>query len=631
MRIGTPLLIALSAISSTVALAGPSVRLEGDAKAGSLTHIGWDTEGGDRAAVNLLRPKSAVTVRVNVSNGGGRHDAKADEITLRWTEAEGGFDLTASVAPTMDGRLDGIELVFPFDPRASAVTVLPGEIDDQETFRFPAIVSAPGSGQMRVTPDSGVPEAMTLEGSRREKRIDWRVILSLWHTGPDGRWTRDHVTLRFRPVHLAAPKGLRDEKRWAAVRRSWFNVFQISSRWGDPNNPSSAPAGVLANNVISDPVSSCLYVYADAALLTPELGDGVSAMRLVGHTLDWWIDKRMLPSGEVRGYTSYTDFLDPNPSILISAWDYVEATRDHEWLKARLDKLEKVAAFSIGRDLDHDGMLEAVQSGNAYTLKVPQRSCSGHDAINCGNKDAYSNLLAYRAFRCMADLETQIGRAEKAKTYSDQADLLKATFAKLMVNPKTGYVVMWISRDGELHDYAAPWINTLAIAYGVIPREQGRDIIRRLRTKMDELGFKRPELGVPTTLLPVRRADYLIGAVGCPEREDGTDTFGYYLNGGVISADAFRFATGCYTAGLDADGDYVLDAMLARLAKGDLPSGGFPVNIVNKYPDGGEFFTWDGTTCGYEGLLSHNWAWVAAVPMRDAALRHRLYRPLNLP
>ena len=45
--------------------APPVVKLDGDAASGTLSHVGWDTEGGDRAAVNLLRPKSAVTIRVN--------------------------------------------------------------------------------------------------------------------------------------------------------------------------------------------------------------------------------------------------------------------------------------------------------------------------------------------------------------------------------------------------------------------------------------------------------------------------------------------------------------------------------------------------------------------------------------
>ena len=73
------------------------------------------------------------------------------------------------------------------------------------------------------------------------------------------------MRLSFRPVVLEMPKGLSDPERWKLVRRAWFNVFQMSAEWGDKNNPVSAPAGVLSNNVISDPVSCCLFVYADSA------------------------------------------------------------------------------------------------------------------------------------------------------------------------------------------------------------------------------------------------------------------------------------------------------------------------------------------------------------------------------
>ena len=68
--------------------------------------------------------------------------------------------------------------------------------------------------------------------------------------------------------------------------------------------------------------------------------------------------------------------------------------------------------------------------------------------------------------------------------------------------------------------------------------------------------------------------------------------------------------------------------MLARIPHGDLPNG-FPTSIVDVYPHGGEFFTWDGKPCGYEGLLSHGYHFLQAVMMRDATFRAKLYRVLQ--
>ena len=84
------------------------------------------------------------------------------------------------------------------------------------------------------------------------------------------------------------------------ARRGWFNIWQPSARWGDQGNPFSAPAGMLGNNVISDPASCSLWFYADQAFWTPEVSPGLSMMPLVRRTLEFWLDdKRMRPTGEV--------------------------------------------------------------------------------------------------------------------------------------------------------------------------------------------------------------------------------------------------------------------------------------------------------------------------------------------
>jgi hypothetical protein len=574
----------------------PAVGVAADGK--SVTHLAWDTENDGRM-VNLLRAKTAIT--------GGVFIVKP---------IDDGFDLTITG--------DASKIIFPFDPRVSAVTILPASIDRQSRFHLPAIVSAPGFGAMLVTTDGGVELTSVLNGSRAGKIVDWVIDL------PQGSRRRDSTTLHFRPYFVPSPKGLNDDARWKLARRAWLNQFQVSAKWGDPGHPVSAPAGVLANNVISDPVSCCLFMYADAAFFTPDLAPGISAMRYVGHTLDWWLNDRMLPSGVIPGYWNHTNFLDANPSVLISAWDYAEATGDRKWLADRIDKLEQAAGHMISRDIDGDGLLEATQSGNPGTLIEPARSCSAYDAINCGHKDAYSNALAYRAFRCLADLEAQLGRVEQQKRYKDFAAKLKTAFRKELINPQTGWVAWWRDKNGVLHDLASPHVNGLAITYGLIEPEQGREMLRKLYAKMVDAKFTRRDLGTPCTLVPVARADYLLPAApGLGTKEDGSDAFGQYPNGGVLPGDSLRFMTAGYVTGEQAMADAFIDAMLARIPKGDLPTGGFATSIVDVYPAGGEFFTWDGKPCGYEGLLSHGYHFLQAVPLRDPALREKLHRPLK--
>lgn len=198
-------------------------------------------------------------------------------------------------------------------------------------------------------------------GSRANKTVD--LIVDLPATGAD-----KSCELQLTPVQLPAPKLLKDAALWRTVRRAWLNVFQPSAQWGDQGNPFSAPAGILANNVISDPVSCLISLYGDAALLMPEIAPGISVAPLVRRTVDWWLDARTRPSGEVVAYWNHGDMLDANASPLIAAWDYVEATRDTDWLKKRIARLEVIADYLAQRDTDDDGLVESTHSGKAGTL-----------------------------------------------------------------------------------------------------------------------------------------------------------------------------------------------------------------------------------------------------------------------
>ena len=271
---------------------------------------------------------------------------------------------------------------------------------------------------------------------------------------------------------------------------------------------------MLANNVLSDPVGNLLHMSADQALLTPQFSKDIRLADLLRHTLDWWLDKRTRPTGEVVAYTGAVNMLDAEASPLIAAWDYVEAANNRAWLAKRIETLELLADFLVGRDVDGDGLVESSQTGNYGTLKSPMRADSAYNTINSGWKNAYCNAIIYRAFRCMADLEKQLGRGQRQAEYAQRAVRLKAAYVKTFENPKTGWLAWWRSKDGELHDLSSPMITSLAICSGLVEPDQGGEMLKRLWTKIEAVGFHRFDLGVPITLTPVRRGDYTIGAPG---------------------------------------------------------------------------------------------------------------------
>lgn len=614
-----------------------SLRVEPDAHRAQIAFLSWDTEGGHKSDTNLLRPNSPVCLRIRV---GGEWRISPELECRRSVSSSSGISYTFSAAPdadihwiirrsserlamTISGRgpriqdIEAVELYFPFDAQVTPTTILPRRWSDEGCGLLPAVISAPDFGQLLLEGSrSGV--NARLEGDREKHTVDLILELPTLKTGRP-------CTLTLRPVHLPSPKGLVDTKLWNEVRRGWFNTWQPSSRWGDQNRPFSAPVGILANNVISDPVSFALPFYADQALWTPDIAPGISVMDQVRRSIEWWLERRTDPTGEVVGYWNYRHFLDANPGILISAWDYVEATGNLVWLRGHIEQLERLCGFLAQRDIDEDGLIEATQSGNDNTLIEPARSCCWWDALNCGHKDGYTNAIIYRAWRCMAELEGRLGRLEKQSEFTERADRLKSAYYETLYNPDTGWLAWWKSADGHLHDYATPIVNGMAIEYGLVEPEEGRRILALLAKKMQEAQFTRRDLGLPCTLVPVRRADYLQpSGLGIPSREDGTDTFGDYMNGGIFAGHTLHFIMAYHVVGQHDKGDELFREMLDRQHKT-----GFQNGVQNQGNRGIDWTDWKGAAKGYEGYLADVFMFMQAAVLREPEMSARFYRPLT--
>lgn len=622
---------------SLAAEPSPVLHLEADSKRPLIPVLSWDTEGGGRARSNLLRSGAGVGLRVR--DGGGWRDgielpaevhSAADstryrlqltpDCALRWDVTVSSGTLTMTFASEGSEALSpgSVEMVFPFDPMVTPTTVLPSLWRENGGFAAPLVISSPDFGQMHLQASPAAQVTGRLEGSRDNHTVDIVVELPGIDLG--------HVcSLDLSPVTLQAPAGLEDQSFWRSARRGWYNAFQSSARWGPQNRPFSAPAGILANNVISDPCSFSSVFYADHMLWTPIAAEGVSLANLVRRTAEFWLDQRTRSNGEVVGYWDYGNFLDSNTGPVVAAWGYVEATGDLSWLEKRIANLEYVSDFLARRDQDLDGLVEATQSGNAGTLFNPDRSCNWFDAVNHGHKDAYSNALIYRSWRCLADLEAKLHREPQRQRYAGLADKLKAAYSRILLNPATGWIADWRSDDGKLHDYASPVANGLAIEYGLVPRDLGRGILDRLWAKMDAAGFRRFELGIPPNLDPIHRSDYLQpDGFGCPSREDGTDTFQQYENGGITGGQILHFLAANYRVGYGEKADRVLRAMLQRQQEG-----GFQNGVQNAAFRGIDWTTWDGKPCGYEGYLADVYYFLQAVLLRESRFRDRFYRPLE--
>jgi hypothetical protein len=386
--------------------------------------------------------------------------------------------------------------------------------------------------------------------------------------------------------------------------------------------------------VLSDPVSSVLYMLVDATLLVPELAPGVTMPPILRRSVEYWMDHKTnadgliaytaqgtagkdAPDGKQTFEAGTQNVMDGNPAVLIGAWGYVKASGDTDWLKARIKGLETLSAYLERHDTDGDGLVESKQSGNSGSRPPRDPDCAW-DCYNSGHKNAYVNTMVYRAWRGLAELEGRLERTKQEQHYRQKADKLKAAFLPAFYNAETGWLGFWRSRDGVLHDIWTDATTSYAINYGLIDKAKGREMLEKYWSALKQTGFTRFDLGVPVCLRPVPR-----------EEMEAYFDFKQFLNGGCCVSNTSYLLNALYMVGMTDEADLILTTMLKRQQEGAFPNGGgFQNGFVDHMGQGAEVFDWDGNPAGYEGHLVYCWAFLHSMLLKDPALRERVYGSL---
>ena len=479
------------------------------------------------------------------------------------------------------------------DQKRNHATLL-GHITQNGAIELPAILHLPDQGSFRISSARG--GSLGYEAADGEVRIIFAAA------------TRENPLTEYRwQVVSIYPKvdGIEADARFEGFRRDWLNIFQVSPHWR-----------MLANHASSDTCAFCYYEYADIALRTPPLANGLRAMDMVRQTLD-----RIIHGATGYGMPGHGSFprfsSDTLPSLLIAACDCVQDSADTRWLATNYAQLKSWTETMLATDDNGDGLVKYVLSGNSgsWPAELKNRPANWWDTIGFGYEDAYANALAYRALRGMEALARQSNHPDDQVRFKEAADKLSAAYFKTFQDPATGVLAGWRSADGQLHDYFFPWVNGIAIHYGLVPKKEANAILDRLLAKMKEAGYTRFDLGLPGNLIPVARKDYvdLNPRVGGGVKEDNSDGFQIYENGGATACFAYFTLAAFYDLGRMEDGDRILFPMLRGFAAGDFQ--GFGPNGLSK-----DWKAWDGTCWGYEGFLVDNYYTLLSVLDREAAL-----------
>lgn len=353
--------------------------------------------------------------------------------------------------------------------------------------------------------------------------------------------------------------------------------------------------GVVSNSVMSINCGLAMLFYAEQAVWAPHLEDGISPMALVGASVDQYFKGArgyMMPNVNVYS-PQWKSSRETAAYLVISAWYVIRTiggvSQAHEWLKPM-----EAVADRIESHFDADGLVN--EPGKEW-----------FDVYDFQGPDAFSNAADYRAFLCMADVESLAGRSAQAKRYKDDAERINAVYFKTFFNSATGVLAGWKSPDGKLHDYMFPWVNGFAIYEGLVPAEQAKTILKTVLAKMDSIGFHSFQYGLPTNLIPMSPADYIPHTSGAPKQPDGKDSWQVYMNGGATSPYEYYFIQALYQNGMKGEAEQLLWPLMQSYEKGTFNAGIELPGQKQRNPVGSAFYEWDGSRGRGEGYLPEDW------------------------
>jgi len=488
--------------------------------------------------------------------------------------------------------------------QANHSTVL-GTLVADNRVKFPCLLHLPGMGTFRIhCSEPGV--TLFYDAYRFHSAGDkGDPFVKAAFSPADARTPNITYTLEVVSIYPDL-KGIADNPMLDGIRRNFINIFQLNPR-----------IKVLANNSASDACTFTLYLYAEMARRTPELADGLTAMDLIRNTLDTYLNG-FKGYGQVGyfylnkyGWLSRFDSSDSSPSLVIAACYYILDNKDMDWAAKNYQGIRLWADKMIATDTNKDGIIEYGHTGNSgsWNMKPFQRPANWWDSIGFGHDDAYSNALAYRAASLLAEVAKKLEKEQDSIYYADFASKLKGAYYNHFINPETGVLAGWRSADGKLHDYHFTFVNAVAVCYGLLTDEQGKQVMQNMLQKMKEVGYINFKMGLPGNLVPVPPQDYAHHDKrwGYGVKPDGSDGFQIYENGGASACYAYFTLKALYQLGFKQEADAMFLPMMESFKEGGF-EGHCEGSTYTK-----DWKTWDGKCWGYEGFLVDNYLTFLAV------------------
>jgi len=462
--------------------------------------------------------------------------------------------------------------------------------------KLPAIWASDGRGSLaqRLVEGKSNETRLQVESYRFENCVTGGIVLGE-HPGethcqvvPEGiRQAVFELALdNFQPVSQPGgpPVSSAIEKHWGTV----FSCFRPEYR-GFSNHAASVnchlsqgpPLEIVANT--SRPVN------------------GPDPLALARYTIE-----RALLDGGGYGYWRSL-YLDSDPVLLSAAGRIHQSDPKIKWLKRIEPGLVETVRRMLGLRGENGMLVCQNLSGNSGSYRWSSNSM---DVVGFGHIDGYVNAWAYRAFRnAAAMLDDLAGHHELVSECRQAAMNLRENYASSLINPDTGWVAGWRSRDDQLHDYAFIWVNGVALAFGLLDADLAAKALNALESKRKEVGPPTARMGLPCNLLPIREQDQMLARI----LEDKNPTFETYTDGSLSGWPATYYLRALALYGFRQQLKQIVDELRDGYAAGIFNGG-------NR--SGHEFRSWEGLPTGYEGTLIGCFG-----PMYAIAIEEGLIKP----
>ena len=413
------------------------------------------------------------------------------------------------------------------------------------------------------------------------------------------------VTLNFRVMDECYPPLPEDDARFNGLKRNWINSFAMNRELYDMgDNIYFHGTGHLA-----------IHMKADMLYFIDKNDEQFDIIRKVyERQVERSFKQSQGECGEVsvcyynrKDRPNYGNCsCDSTPGAIIaltgiSSWNMPLA-------KKLLPYAIKAADFLLTFDPDEDGVFELPFPGDYMFQPCEIAYSNWWDNFAFGHKDIYFNCLCHRALRELSQLLEKLGRGNEAQKYREQLAKFDKSFFNAFYNEETGLMAGWVSKNGKKHDYGFTFAVSMGINEGVIPKDEGKKMLKRLLAIMKKEGYGDLRFGIPGNVMPVDQSD----TIYWPCMSD----WGRYENGGLCGMNGFHFLTAMYKVGLRKEADKILFAILNTYETDMTHSG-----LMPGYCKSIDWRTKEGVPCGYN-YLADNYYFLLSVYAGKYNMKH---------